>query len=138
MGIRANIVLTDAATTPVNHTYFPLPTLKNQILSWIDRTQAIVLGQNRLTLDQKPSTRQSPVRKYHWKLETPVLEVTSPSTATGIQPAPTLAYTLIGNIELVAPDRSTLQERKDLLAQLRDLIDESIVTTQFQDGDNIY
>lgn len=138
MGLKSTIVLTDAASTPVNRSFYVLPPQKNGILAWIDRTQAILKGQNRLSLEQRESTRSTNARKVHWKLETPVLEQTSASTSTGIQPAPTLAYTLLGSIELVMPDRSTLQERKDLLAMLRDLLNEAIVTAQVETGDLIY
>jgi len=131
---RANITLTDAATTPVNRVYYPAAE-KNGVLLWKDRTQPVLIGQNRLSLMQRPADKTTKATKYSWKLETPILEATSPSTSTGIQPAPTVAYTPLGTIELVLPERSTLQDRKDLLAQLRDLIDEAIVTAQVHDYD---
>lgn len=137
MAIRANITLTDAATTPVNRVYYPTQSLDSSIV-WRDRTQAIYVGQNRLTAEQRIATRQTRATKLHWKLETPVLEQTSPSTSTGIQPQPTVAYTLLGEIKLVLPDRCSQQERKDLLAQLRDLINEAIVTSQVHDGDLVW
>lgn len=138
MAVRGNIVLTDAAATPVNHTYYPVQIGSDQLIRWQDRTQAIYIGQNRLTVSQRMATKTSKATKLSWKLETPVLEVTSPSTSTGIQPAPTVAYTLLANVELVLPDRCTLQERKDLLSMLRDLVGEAIVTSQVQDLDLIY
>lgn len=137
MAIRGNVTLTDAATTPVNRVYYPMQT-KDGILVWRDRTQSILAGQNRLTCLQRAADKNSKATKLLWKLETPVLEVTSPSTTTGIQPAPTVAYTPIATLEMVLPDRSTQQERKDLLAQIRDLIDEAIVTNQVHDLDMIY
>lgn len=137
MAIRANITLTDGAVTPINRVYFPTQSSENSIV-WRDRTSAIYVGQNRLTAEQRLATRQSRATKLHWKLETPVLEQTSPSTATGIQPQPTVAYTLLGEVKLVLPDRCSLQERKDLLLQLRDLLSEAIVTAQVQDGDLVW
>jgi len=137
MAIRGNITLTDAATTPVNRVYSPTQS-GDGLIQWVDRTQAILVGQNRLTVSQRLANKQVRTTKVAWKLETPILEQTSPSTSTGIQPAPTVAYTSIGTIELVLPDRCTLQERKDLLAQMRDLIDEAIVTSMVHDLDLIY
>lgn len=137
MGTRANVTLTDAATTPVNRVYSPTQTADG-LITWRDRTQSIFVGQNRLTVAQRFATKQIRTNKLSWKLETPILEQTSPSTASGIQPAPTVAYTPVGVIELVLPDRCTLQERKDLLAQMRDLINEAIVTSQVHDLDFIY
>jgi hypothetical protein len=138
MAIRGNVTLTDAATTPVNRVYYPVRTDDNAVLFWKDRTQPVLAGQNTLSVAQRMATKTSKSSKISWKLEAPILEQTSPSTATGIQPAPTVAYTNIGTIELVLPDRCTLQDRKDLLSQLRDLIDEAIVTSQVHDLDFIY
>lgn len=137
MGIRANITLTDAATTPVNRVYYPSQSADG-LIRWTDRTQSVFAGQNKLTVAQRLANKQTKSTKVSWKLETPILEQTSASTSSGIQPAPTVAYTPIGVIELVLPDRATLQERKDLLAQMRDLIDEAIVTSQVHDLDLIY
>lgn len=137
MAQRGNITLTDAATTPVNHVYYPVLST-DDVVAWRDRTQSVLVGQNRLTCSQRMANKQTKATKLSWKLETPILEQTSASTATGIQPAPTVAYTPLANLEVVLPDRCTLQERKDLLAQLRDLIDEAIVTSQVHDLDLIY
>lgn len=137
MAIRGNITLTDAATTPVNHVMTP-STNGGGPLQWRDSNQAIYIGKARLSLVQRLADKQSKTTKISWKLETPILEVTSPSTSSGIQPAPTVAYTPLMNIEFVLPDRTTLQERKDLLAMTRDLIGEAIVTAQVQDIDLIW
>jgi hypothetical protein len=72
------------------------------------------------------------------RLNCPTLEQTSASTATGIQPAPTVAYTTVGEITLVLPERSNLQDRKNILAMLRDLIDESLTTAVVENYDAPY
>jgi hypothetical protein len=137
MAIRGNVTLTDAATTPVNRVYYPQNKV-GEVIVWRDRTQSVLAGQNRLTLLQRMADKKTKATKFSFKLETPILELTSPSTSTGIQPAPTVAYTPLGMIELVLPDRCSLQERKDLLAQMRDLFNEAIVTTLVQDLDEIF
>jgi hypothetical protein len=85
-----------------------------------------------LTLSQRVASKQARSNKLSWKLECPVLEQTA---AYGPY---SLAYTNIGVIELVLHERASQQERKDVLAQLRDLIDEAIVTSQVHDLDFIY
>ncbi len=138
MAIRANVTLTDAASSPVNHVYYPVQS-KDNVIMYVDRTvTGVVAGQNRLSVEQRASTRQTQATKVEWKLETPILEQTSPSTSSGIQPAPTVAYTPMAKLSFVLPDRCTLQERKDLLAQLRDLIDEAIVTGQVETLDMVW
>lgn len=138
MAIRANITLTDATpTTPVNRIYYPTEA-KGSVLNWVDRTQAIAVGQNKLSVSQKSSSKDSPTYKISWKLVCPILAQTSPSTSTGIQPAPTVAYSNLVSIDLVLHERATQQERKDMLTQIRDLIDEAIVTNQVEDLDLIW
>jgi len=137
MAIRANIVLTDAATTPVNHTFNPVTT-NDGVLLWIDRTQGIAAGQSRLTLVQRSPKKGTPTYNMSWKLESPILAQTSPSTATGIQPVPTVDHTNLATLTFVAHERATTQERNDLLTQMRDLINEAIVTNQVKDLDLVW
>lgn len=138
MAIRGNITLTDGATTPVNHVFYPVAK-KGDVLFWIDRTATSVpIGQDSLSLLQRVPGKQAKSYKFAWRLQRKTLEQTSPSTTTGIQPQPTLAYENIAALDLVCHERSSLQERKDLLAQMRDLIDEAILTNLVQDLDLIY
>jgi hypothetical protein len=138
MAVRANVTLTDAAGTPVNHVFKPTQVGSDGIIGWRDSNQSIYAGQAVLTCSQRLASRNAKATKVAWKLQTPVLEVTSPSTSSGIQPAPTVAYTPIATLEFVMPDRASQQERKDLLAMLRDLIDEAIVTSQVHDLEMIW
>jgi hypothetical protein len=108
------------------------------VIHYRDRTQAISVGQNRLTVGQRLAGKAAPTYKVVWRLEAPILAVTAPTTSTGIQPAPTVAYTNLANLEFVLHERATQQERKDLLAQMRDLIDEAIITSQINDLDMIW
>lgn len=138
MSQRGNITLTDGASTPVNHVFYPVDSQGN-VLNWVDRTAtAIAAGQAKLSVSQKSSTKQSPTYKLSWKLVEPVLAVTSPSTGSGIQPAPSVAYTNLATLEFVLHERSTAQERKDLLYKMRDLIDEAILTDQVIDYNLIW
>lgn len=115
----AAIVLNDGAATPVAHTFGPVGRDPNGVASWVDRSSGIPLGYPALTLSVRPPVKGGSTYKVQSKIVTPILEVTSPSTATGIQPAPTKAYDLIANLELTLPARSTLQERKNIFAYLK-------------------
>jgi hypothetical protein len=140
MAIRANVVLTDAAATPVNHTFYPIGNTGDPaVIRWIDRTQGIAAGQNRLTLSQRaPDGQNAKTYKLSWKLELPVLAQTSPSTSSGIQPIPVSDHTNVVSLELVMHERASQQERKDALAMIRDLITETIMTNQVENLDLIW
>lgn len=137
MAQRANITLTDAATTPVNRVYQPVRST-GDILFWQDRTNTILLGQNRLSVFQRPADKKSNATKVVWKLETPVLATVSGASSAGYAAEPKVSHTPVATIEFVLPAKSTQQERKDLLAQIRDLLGEAILTAQVQDQDLIY
>lgn len=137
MGQRTVIQLTDGATTPVVHSFSPSE-IKDNLMYWRDRSQAIYVGQNRLRLSQRVPGKDARTTKVVWNLTMPTLAVTAPTTGSGIQPAPSVAYENLAELSFVTHERSTLQERKDLLAMLRDLIDEGIVATQVHDGELIY
>lgn len=138
MAARGNIVLNDGAATPVAHTFKPVGAPGSSILAWRDSNQAIFAGQAVISCGQRLADRKTKSSKMSWKVETPVLEVTSPSTMTGIQPAPTVAYTPLASMEFVLPDRMSLQERKDLLAFVVNLASNAIMTAQVRDLDLLY
>jgi len=138
MAQRATVNLTDGETTPVVHVFNPAQSLPNGVIVWRDSNQTNYAGQAILSVAQRAANKQAKSTKVEWKLEYPVLEVTSPSTATGIQPAPTVAYKLIADLSFVLPERSSQQDRKNVLAMMRDLIDEAIVTNEVQNYDFIW
>ena len=138
MSQKTSIALTDdTPTTPVVRTFYPAKK-DDDLYTWHNRAAGIVVGYDALSIQTRLPSKTSKATVISIKLVTPVLEQTSASTSTGIQPAPTVAYNCIGKLELVLPDRSTAQNRKDLLAMLRDLIDESLVTDNVVSLDPTY
>lgn len=128
MAAIGNLTLTDAAGTPVNHTFSPQPDILSNMARWVDRSGGIALGYPTATLSMRMPTKASRVYKVVSKLVTPVLEVTSPTTTTGIQPGPTLSFNLIASAEFVLPERSTLQQRKDIFAMFKDYLSDAVLT----------
>jgi len=121
MAQLAAVTLGDSAA--VVHTFSPVKIDAMGIAAWADRSGGIPLGFPLVTMSVRdPSKNGAQNEKVTIKVVVPVLEVTSASTASGIQPAPTLSYNLIANIELVLPTRSTLTQRKDLLAYVKNFM----------------
>lgn len=89
---------------------------------WVDRSGGIAIGYPAFTMQVRPPTQASRVYKVTAKLVIPTLEVTAPSTSTGIQPAPTKAYDLTCVMEFMLPERSTLAERDKLLSMVKSLL----------------
>lgn len=134
----AALTLADGQATPVSKTFAPVNIDTNGVARWADRSGGIALGYPSVTFSSKAPTKTSRSYKVTAKVVVPVLEQTSASTATGIQPAPTLSYSLIANVEFVLPERSTLQNRKDLLAYLRNYLASGVINAGIQDFESVY
>lgn len=128
----SNIVLADAQATPVNHTFIPLGPDANGTFWFEDQSQASPIGYWRISYQLKrPAVAQqgqaSNQRTYRAVigLHEPVLEVVSNNTVSGIAPAPTVSYVPRSFVEYVMPERSSLQNRKDLRKMTYNLQNES-------------
>jgi hypothetical protein len=135
----AALTLADGQSTPVNHTFSPVNIDQSGVARWADRSGGIALGYPVVTFSNKAPTKTSRSYKVTAKVALPILEQTSASTATGIQPQPTLAYNLLANVEFVLPERSTLAQRKDLLAYLKNyLANAAVVTAAIENFESVY
>lgn len=127
MAAAANIVIADAQATPVNHTFVPIGfDQKDSSVFWFeDQSQASPIGYWRMSIQLKrPAPAKAGdssgfrVNRVVIGMHLPVLETVSNSTVSGIVPAPTLSYIPRAIVELIIPERSTLQNRKDLRKML--------------------
>jgi len=108
--------LSTSATVGVDLTLNPEGINPQGVAKWVDRSGGIAIGYPALTMSVRPPQKASRVFKVQVKLVLPTLEQTSPSTATGIQPAPTKAYDCTAVMEFFLPERSTLAERQKLFS----------------------
>lgn len=116
-----NIVLADAQATPVNHTFVPLGPDADGIFWWEDQSQASPIGFWRISyqLKRPPVAQQgmnsgSRTIRGVIGLHEPILENVTNNTVSGVAPAPTISYFPRCFTEYVLPERSSLQNRKDL------------------------
>lgn len=134
----AALTLADGAATPVNHTFSPVG-VDAGIAKWEDRSGGIALGYPTITFSIRRPAKGSQNYGLTAKVVTPVLEVTSPSTSTGIQPAPTKAYDITMNVSMSLPARSTLQQRKDAYAFLKNyLANASVMQAAVENYDGVW
>lgn len=133
--MASNIVLADAQATPVNHTFVPIGRDKNGVYWFEDQSQANAIGYWKIAVElSKPPTpvaqQNSSGRTIRAKisLHEPVLETVSNNTVSGIAPAPTVSYVPRSFTDFVLPERSTLQNRKDLRKMMASLLGDAQVT----------
>lgn len=134
----AALTLADGQATPVNHTFSPVNIDSAGIAKWADRVGGIALGFPVVSFTLRNPTKTSRVYKVSGKVVVPVLEVTSPSTSTGIQPAPTKAYDLTATIEMILPERSTAAQRADLLAYSKNFLANAVMSAAVASFESVY
>jgi hypothetical protein len=119
--MASNIVLADAAGTPVNHTFIPVGRDKNGVFWFEDQSAANAIGFWKISVElNKPptptaqmSSSQRTVRA-RIGLHEPILETVSNNTVSGIAPAPTVSYVPRSISDFIMPERSALLDRKNL------------------------
>ncbi len=121
MPALVDIVIADAQGTPENHTFKPMGLDKNGVLWAVDQSRSNAVGYWRISFEQKQPAPPRPGessqdRTYRLKigLHMPVLETNGDSSASGILPAPTVAYIPRSFHEYIIPERSALRDRQDM------------------------
>lgn len=128
----SNIVINDGASTPVAHTFAP-SRVAVDLVTYQDRSAGIVAGFNILTIGTRFADKKNGAQKVTVRMALPTLAVTAPTTSTGIQPVPVAAYECFASVEFVLPSASTVQNRKDLLALVKNLLATSVISDSVQD-----
>lgn len=119
--ILAATLSTTSATVGVDKTFDPEGFILPGVARWVDRSGGIAIGYPSVSLSLRPPSKVSRVFKVTVKVALPTLDITSPSTMTGIQPQPSKAYECLCVMEFMLPERSTLAERSNLLSYVHSL-----------------
>jgi len=145
MSAKANIVINDGQATPVAHTFSPRgPVDSNGYHIYEDRVGGIAIGFPLLMFRVKSPTsgaqvsQSNRVYRVGMSLSVPTMEVTSPQTGTGIQPAPTVSYVHRANVEYLLPERGTLAQRKDLNAYTKNFLANAVWTTAVETFEGVW
>lgn len=127
MAAVGNIVINDGQGTPVAHTFSP-STVSTEVVSYHDRSGGIVLGYPEVSVGQKLASNGGNTIKQTLKVTVPTLETVTGSTGEGFAPKPTLAYKERAFVEVYHDVRSSLQERKNLNAYLKNALANAVWT----------
>lgn len=135
----AGITIADGQPTPVNRTFAPLGVSSDFVASYENRSGGIQVGYDTLSIGFRRANGKVRNNKVTLKMSLPILEVTSPATSTGIQPQPTKAYSCDVFVDFVCSDRSSAQDRKNLVTLLRNaLASAGVVDTCVQNLESVY
>lgn len=136
MPALAALTIYDGASTPVAHVFSPV-SIDKGIATLQDRASGVPVGFPTLTLSLQPPKGAGKTYRGRVKITLPILEVLG-ATTVGFTPAPTPAYHVIGDLTFSIPARSTLADRKDIVAMLANCLANADVKSMVQDLANIY
>jgi hypothetical protein len=142
----AAIVLADAQTTPVNHTFNPLGPDANGVWWFEDQTTTSAIGNQKISVQLvRPGVPRAGedsskrICRVKIGIHTPILENVTNATISGISPAPTVSYIPRCNMEFLIPERSVKAfDRQTLRKYAANLLANANVTTVIEDLQNFY
>lgn len=108
----ANLSINDGQATPVAHT-FATKSNDGRVTVYEDRFTGIPVAYGKLIIRTSETSDQRIVK---CDILVPTLEAVSGANAAGFTPAAKVAYQNIGKLEFRTSLRSTLQERKSIVA----------------------
>jgi hypothetical protein len=102
----------------VDKTFDPEGIDTKGVARWVDRSGGYAVGYPSISLSVRKPTQASRMYKVMHKHVLPIMDITSPSTGSGIQPAPSKAYELTFVGEWILPERCTLADRTSFYNQV--------------------
>lgn len=133
MASFADISLADGLATPVAH-IFKTKTSSGRLAVWEDRVSGIPVGYSKFSVETKDNET---VRRVKLSVAVPTLEAVSGANNAGFTPAATVAYIHRVNVEFMLPQRGILQNRKDILAYVKNALANPVLAAIIADGDEI-
>lgn len=124
-----SLTLTDATpVTPVNRAFTTVQS-NPDLTVWKDLVTngGFPIGAGVASVSVKENANG--VTRITGKLVLPTMETVSGETDLGFEPVPTKAFESLGSFDLVFPNRTSLQNRKDLLAMLKDFLNDAVITS---------
>lgn len=116
MPAQGTLQLNDAQASPVAHNFVPSGVV-NGIATWHEKTASVLAGYFKLTFSMKfPTNGKDPIR-HQLKLVVPTAVTETLNSVNYVK----VVRTALVNVDVVIPQDSTLQERKDIASYMRDV-----------------
>lgn len=131
MSAQADLSLNDGQASPVAHT-FSARGADMKLALWTDVSGGIGIGMGKVTLSYAQADGSNSAYKVEGRVTIPVMEVISGADG-GYTPVPKVAFNLFAKIEIVIPNRASLQNRKDILAYVKNFAANAVLTSTVVD-----
>lgn len=134
MSAIANIVVADAATTPVNHTFVPQK-VSGDLAIWNEKSASTPQGYWELTSKMTDPTGNGTVYRIKVGFSYPVLKSYTDLSGNAVT---AVDYTLRVNAEFIIPLRSILQNRKDVRKMFVGILNDAQFTDMIEQLNHAY
>lgn len=134
MAAISQIVLPDAATTPVNHTFVP-NWVKGDMGSWSNQAASLPIGFELIQMSLVNPSGTLTVYRGDVLMKLPVLKTTTDSGGNSVT---SVDYWMEYGFYAKLPERSTAQNRKDGVKLFQGLLNHAQFTSMFVDLQHTY
>lgn len=125
----ATLTIADGQASPVNHSFDPVTT-DGSLAKWADRSPTIPSGYRTIQLEVSPPSGNRTTNKWQAGFNMPVV-----ATVNGVD---TVVRNSSAQLTLNIHPESTLQERKDLMAYIANMLAIAGVKTSLQNLEPYY
>lgn len=140
----STLSLADGQATPVSHTY-TLQSVKPDLVVLNEKLTGVpYIGWPELVVRHRtpiffPGRKSAGgVFREEFTLKVPQMEVTAPSTASGIQPQPTVSFVNQVKLTFLISERATEAQKKDLRIYAKNLLSVVPVANQIEGSEGIW
>lgn len=137
MAAIASISINDGQTPPVAHAFSPARH-SGDLVEWHDRSAGVVAGFKKISVSTRFAGKDNAGQRIRIKIQDPTLAVTAPASGTGVQPNPVAAYETLATLEFLLPTPAGVQQRKDVLAYVKNLLSNSQIVAMVENLDAPY
>lgn len=128
---NGNITIEDGASTPADHVFSPTGIDGNNVASFTERTDGVLIGEPRLSVFVRPVTKGQTTRKV-------VVSLSQPKRSTSPTGELIVEYENLAKAELTASATSSTQDRKNLRVLLANALLNTAVGTAIDNHESFW
>lgn len=130
MPANAPISISDAASTPVSHTFSPIGIDTAGVALFKERVSGVPIGYPTLTVSMRDPVQNSPVYRGVLKLQMPHVVTTTDASGKVVT---SVDYTCVANLDFQFPVKSSLQDRKNVVKLIANALGDANIQKVLQD-----
>ncbi len=104
---------------------------------WQEQSSTSAIGYSDIVVKSRPIKPGVELQRVNGSLSMPTLDITAPASGTGIQPAPSVAYSNDFTFGFKLPTRGTTAEKWELFARAKDLMTEAFLEAMVKSNEQV-